>query len=1017
MKSKLFGRADDVSWLRRAFDECVAPNESGKFEPRMAFVIAESGIGKTRLVQELYVQLANDPKFDPPEVDYWPKNFGDTENQLLTVPDMSASRPKGPPRFAWIGARWQSNTDRSPLELHSAITGLKSALKIHAKIFENFAPIWEYAAKKALGGIIRQAPGEALEQSAEKLLSALGEGIPFGGIWMKFAKGAKAIADERAAGPGYYAQHEKDEIRTAVDEMLECMRLLLRGKTAVPTVLWLDDAQWIDPHTKEFLYKLWTEAWKEGWPLLVVVTHWERQWRESADAASEWEIHGPLQSFEGRAGVLVRRLTPSDEIALGAYVKERLPGLTDEQSGLLIKKAGGNFLSMVENISDLLKEPMYFVDETFGKPLSDAGIKHVIAFESNRALRVEQRFKEFESETRKILGWSAQIGTRFISEVVAEFAQEKLPKSDPVKLIDRCVDPYVVLSSPSVRTREFRDKAYFDVACKYREKFLGQDSDRLTEILRSHLVEWVNNSFDAHGKELSPTQQQGVAIPERSVVALDDDEARDLLGVAIRELTLPQTPELDWTDPRNVAALRAIRLLITSDRQGMFWQRVAEHFQHLRCLNWAAVPSVAIPYSERAPLSDLALTAGAYEVADQLAQDVLERARRTADAPDTADSRLDVSASLFRVARIAAERGFNDKALQWFDECLKMAGQASELQDTPETLRYRMATYHYMGWVEQKLGNIDGAMLRFQEHLALTRRFSGMLESAQSLRELSVSLNNVGSIEQERGRLQEALLHYNESLAIARRVHGMQDDCESMQDLSVSLTNVASIEQQQNNMQAAQLKYEEGLAITRRVSDLDDTPKILSFESMILDHLGQIAHAGNKDAIARQFFEESLAIRRCVAMRTDSLASRSELAVSLSSLALLALKRQAQDEAYPRLLEGLEVARGLVDEQPIPKNQEVLSQILNGLAHIEHARKNIAEAEKYLEESMGVRRDLASKLRTPQSFRSYSQGLYNVMCLSVECGDLRKAEWYASQLERVESHLAAMGQPRSPWAQ
>ena len=68
-------------------------------------VVAESGIGKSRIVQELYIRLTNDPQWDPPEVDYWPEAFGDGGVNLRAVPDMKGHVPKGPPRFAWLGAR------------------------------------------------------------------------------------------------------------------------------------------------------------------------------------------------------------------------------------------------------------------------------------------------------------------------------------------------------------------------------------------------------------------------------------------------------------------------------------------------------------------------------------------------------------------------------------------------------------------------------------------------------------------------------------------------------------------------------------------------------------------------------------------------------------------------------------------------------------------------------------------------------------------------------------------------
>ena len=115
-----YGRDKEIAWLRGMFDAVATKGPDGKFTgPRMAVIVAESGIGKSRIVQELYIRLTNDPQWDPPEVDYWPEAFGDGGVNLRAVPDMKGHVPKGPPRFAWLGARWQSPEERNSLARRS----------------------------------------------------------------------------------------------------------------------------------------------------------------------------------------------------------------------------------------------------------------------------------------------------------------------------------------------------------------------------------------------------------------------------------------------------------------------------------------------------------------------------------------------------------------------------------------------------------------------------------------------------------------------------------------------------------------------------------------------------------------------------------------------------------------------------------------------------------------------------------------------------------------------------------
>ena len=93
-----YGRTDELAWLRGLWDACTARDPvTGRFTggPRAAFVIAESGIGKSRLVQALYQQLTIDPAWDPPEVNYWPDAFNDHGVQLSMASSPSATRSCG----------------------------------------------------------------------------------------------------------------------------------------------------------------------------------------------------------------------------------------------------------------------------------------------------------------------------------------------------------------------------------------------------------------------------------------------------------------------------------------------------------------------------------------------------------------------------------------------------------------------------------------------------------------------------------------------------------------------------------------------------------------------------------------------------------------------------------------------------------------------------------------------------------------------------------------------------------
>ena len=230
----------------------------------------------------------------------------------------------------------------------------------------------------------------------------------------------------------------------------------MRGDEPVPTVLWLDDAQWIDEATVAFLRELLSKAKpgerRRGWPLLVVATHWEREWNEARGAG-----HGAgkgLALFEdsilgGGRGAQVRRLGKSRKGPLGGLLKELLPGLTEGQRALLLEKADGNFLTMTENVGHLRRnDPYNFEDGNPGGRLTDAGVKKVEKWESDRERHVEQRFNELGEEHQKVLGWGAAspLGSRFVEEVVVRVAEAEGGVGKPRERLAECAVPSAVLS-------------------------------------------------------------------------------------------------------------------------------------------------------------------------------------------------------------------------------------------------------------------------------------------------------------------------------------------------------------------------------------------------------------------------------------------------------------------------------------------------------------------------------------------------------------------------------------------
>jgi hypothetical protein len=574
------GRSEELAWLRGLWDACAARDPvTGRFcgGPRMAVIVAESGIGKSRLVQALYQQLTSDPRWDPPEVDYWPDAFGDSGVQLRVVPDMTGHHAKGPPRLAWLGTRWTPTDVRNVSERTSALPELRYAMHVHSEILRLQGPAWRDAATTVLEALRRDGLKETLEQVADTAM-------PFGGLLMKFARASNKFSRRRMKASRAFDECAQQQRETMAENVQSCMRSLLGAGNPLPTVLWLDDAQWIDSQTLAFVRATWAEATANRWPLLVVVTHWEREWLELTPQTESWT----LASLLGEPGVEIRFLGPSESDALSTYLRARLPGLTPSQHDSLLAKSGGNFLTMVENVGQLLRVPHNFVDHDLKKSLAPAGERLAANWESERARRVAQRFSELPPDLQDALGWCSHVGVRFLHEVVAKFAERIPTAHDIATRLSKAVDPLAILGQPHEHLREFRDKAFHRTAKAFFDEYGAEHAEALNAVLRETLTEWVNNSYDDVGRALWPGDED--TTPERSIVGLPPPDATELLLLARAALVLPDTPR--WSDPHDLAAVRSTYLSLD------LWIREDESRTTLG--DTKAMAAVTLPACERA---------------------------------------------------------------------------------------------------------------------------------------------------------------------------------------------------------------------------------------------------------------------------------------------------------------------------------------------------------------------------------------------------------------------------------
>ena len=863
-----YGREKELAWLYGLLDDV-----GRRRVPCLAVIVAESGIGKSALVQALYRKLTTDPRWDGPSSDgFWPDAFQGSGDDLKVNPDFPEDyRPRTLPKFMWLGIRWQNLGNRNRDDQSCPLSGAREVLYRHVKVVEGMPGPWSRIRDR-----LKRKGAEIGATSVEEAVIFVGEevtGVAFGPL-APFARFVVAAAREARQGKG--ARHrdlEEAAERSAGDELCEELGWLMRGSERRPTIVWLDDAQWIDKSSIEFLEKLFRRAKSGEWPLLVIATHWEREWKEHRQHGSEGApslTRFADSQLDGSPQTEVRVLEKGDRESLQSLLLARLPGLAADQQELIIRKCGGNFLSLEENIGELLGRERNFENRDRTNPLTQAAMRRIEAWESDRDRRVEQRFQALEGELQDILGWSSWAGARFVRKMIADFAQERM-ENDSEGRISMCFDPYVILSGSEDRSvAEFRDRAYYRSAMRYFEEYLGTDEDDLREFLVRRFSDWINNRFDEDGDTLRLED-----APDSSLSATAVEVNRvELLEMAVRFLPLRDAP--DWSEQIATACLRAHCMLVEVYAQKRLWNQCRKVARSLEKIDWVSAPIAVLGFGRRKDTCSHLVTAGALVAAGRLAESLLADSReRLAEELGTPQSRSDVSVSLDRLGGIEAQCGELDRAWERFAEALEIRRRLAEELGTPESRRDVSLSLHYLGDIEAQRRELDRAYGRFAEGLEIGRRLAEELGTPQSRSDVSVSLHYLGDIEAQRGELDRAWERFAETLEIGRRLAEELGTPESRSGVSVSLHYLGDIEAQRGELGRAWERFAETLEIRRRLAEELGTPESRSDVALSLHYLGDIEAQRGELGRAWERFAEGLEIDRRLAEALGTPESRS----------------------------------------------------------------------------------------------------------------------------------------------
>ncbi|MCA1791496.1 MAG: tetratricopeptide repeat protein, partial [Thioalkalivibrio sp.] len=718
------------------------------------------------------------------------------------------------------------------------------------------------------------------------------------------------------------AERVRDDLNERIVTLLSTLLRTTRDRAGVPTVILIDDAQFspADPGLVALFERFLREAWLSSWPLLLLVTHWTREWHQQWDDEHTPTIAGAIRDVHvPRAPTWEPlRLDALDPAALRPVLHDALPGLTTDQATALLDRAGGHPLFLEEIIRTARQHPRHFRDRDPNQALSDEGLGAILAIGTRIVDFTHERLATAPPEVRELVCLSSLQGNRLLQRVNRRLARrlaDTLNEAERVgddQTLEAAERPYAFLQRTSPTVATFAQRIFYDVARDSAHDHFDVD-DALTK-LRDVLHEDFRQGPEAHGADEWPL------LAETTGILLEES---------------PE-PEQRATAAEAFAALMAIAIrrpsLFDAERLG---DRIVDGVNHDRWswtnLGFDSTRAVALTLAASLRYAD----------AIPVAQALVDLAR---SEDETAVAMEQLGDAWHGAGNFTAAKQARQRVLRIRRELVKAAPNST-------TAMNLLVAYHSLGHLELEEGNAETAIAHFRKGIAIA-----VLYRLEDGRSLATSVQSMGDASLALDRPSDAMQHFQSALEIYKRRFRSVGTPESERDLGVALLRVADALKATNYFPAALSLYRDAHQVFEgRLGQLG-LPSDEHDVGVCHLRIGDVLMAMDDFGEALEHYQEAHRVFRLLVARTGTPSIERNLSLAAVGMGDIHRRNGEHSDALVHYEAALGAQERLTAKVPVARIDQDFSLTLGRIGRVQMDRGNHAAACEANERSVRLLR-------------------------------------------------------------